>query len=180
MRLGIYMGIFDPPHKGHMGIVDYLLKKRYVDKVLIIPTMDYRNKHDLTDIRDRINMVKIFENDRIMVDTTHNANKYTYKLIRELKCEYNDEFYLIIGADNIVIFDKWKHYQELLQNKIIVVNRDGIDIKEYAKKYDTDNFIVVDDYPRIDISSTLLRKKLDSKYLDGRVLKYIKQHHLYE
>ena len=39
MRLGIYMGSFNPPHKGHISVVNYLLDNNYVDKVLFVPTL---------------------------------------------------------------------------------------------------------------------------------------------
>ena len=99
--------------------------------------------------------------------------------MRELAKCYQDELYLIMGADNIISFDKWKNYQELLKYKIIVMNRDNVDIDSYIKKYKSDNFIVVNDYKFIDVSSSEIRKNLDNKYIDERVLKYIKEKGLY-
>lgn len=180
MRLGIYIGSFNPPHLGHIDVVNYLLINNYVDRVLIVPTLSYWNKVDLIDLKDRINMLKIFENDKIKVDDKHNNYKYTYELMRALSNDYNDELYLIMGADNIIEFDKWMNYQELLKYKIIVVNRDNIDINRYINKYDSSNFIIVNDYKYKDISSSEIRNNLNSKYLDKRVLKYIKDNHLYE
>ena len=180
MKLGIYMGSFNPPHKGHIKVVNYLLEKNIVDKVLIIPTLNYWDKKDLVDIHDRINMLKFYENDNIKIDTKNNKYIYTYELVKVLKKEYkSDELYIIIGSDNITQFDKWKHYKELLKNKIIVMNRDNIDIDSYIDKLGKDSFIVIKDYPFIKVSSSDLRKKLDSKYLDEDVLKYIRKHHLY-
>ena len=180
MKLGVYIGSFDPVHKGHIDVVKYLLKNKIVDRVLMIPTGGYWHKTDLTDIQDRINMLKIFETDNILVDDKHNDIQYTYLLMNNLKEEYNDELYLILGADNIINFDKWKNYQELLKYKIIVMNRDNIDVNEYIKKYNTTNFIVLNDYPFIDISSTEIRANLDNCYLDEKVLEYIKEKKLYK
>lgn len=181
MRIGIYMGSFNPPHKGHINVVNYLLEKGYVDNILIVPTLNYWDKQNLASIGDRINMLKFFENDRIKIDTEHNQYIYTYELLQKLKEKYpNNELYLIIGADNLISFDKWKNYQELFKNKIIVMNRDGIDIQAYLDKLGDNNFIVVSDYLPLSISSTEIRENLDSEYLDKRVLKYIKKHHLYQ
>lgn len=179
MKLGIYIGSFNPVHKGHMDVVNYLLMNRYVDRVLIIPTGNYWDKVDLVDIKDRINMLKIFESDKIIIDNKHNNYEYTYELMRVLKKEYIDELYLIMGADNIVNFYKWKNYQELLKYKIIVMNRDDIDISKYVDKYKSNNFILVNDYKYIDISSSVIRDNLDGKYIDQRVLRYINDNHLY-
>ena len=179
MRLGIYIGSFNPPHKGHIDVVNYLLTNNYIDKVLVVPTLAYWDKDNLAPIIDRINMLKYFENDKIKIDQEHNKYAYTYQLMRALKKNYDDELYLIIGADNIIEFDKWKEYQELLKYKIIVMNRDNIDINSYIEKYHSNNFIVVNDYKYIDISSSEIRNNLDSKYLDSKVLKYIKDNNLY-
>lgn len=179
MKLGIYIGSFNPPHKGHIDVVNYLLINNYVDRVLIVPTLGYWNKNNLIDIKHRFNMLKFFENEKVEVDTKHNQYKYTYQLMRALSKDYQDELYLIMGADNIIEFDKWKNYQELLKYKIIVMNRDGIDIAKYIEKYHNNNFIIVDNYKSISISSSEIRNNLNNKYLDDKVLKYIKDNKLF-
>ncbi len=179
-RLGVYMGSFNPPHNGHTKVMDYLIKNNYVDKLLVIPTLEYWDKSDLVNVNDRIKMLKIFENDKIKIDSVHNKYIYTSELMQELEKEYDCELYLIIGADNIINFDKWKNYQELLKYNIIIMNRNNIDISKYTKKYKNGKFIIVSDYDYVKVSSTDIRGKLDSKYLDKRVLKYIKENNLYQ
>lgn len=180
MKLGIYIGSFNPPHIGHIDITNYLLHNKIVDKILIVPTLNYWNKNNLIDIKHRINMLKLIENDKIKIDTKNNKYIYTYELMRKLKEEYKKyELYLIIGADNIIEFDKWKNYEELLNYKIIIMNRDNIDIYKYIKKYNTNNFIVINDYKSIKISSTEIRNNLNEEFLDKKILKYIKRNKLY-
>lgn len=179
MRLGIYIGSFNPVHIGHVKVINYLLDNNYVDKILIVPTLNYWDKKDLIDIHDRIKMLKFFETDKIKIDEEHNHLIYTYELLEELKKKYDDELYLIIGADNILHFEEWKNYEKLLDYPIIVMNRNNIDISKYVKKYPKNHFIIINDYPYIEISSSLLRNSLDSKYLDKKVLDYIKKNNLY-
>lgn len=181
IKMGIYIGSFNPPHVGHIDVVNYLLKEKYVDKVQIVPTLNYWNKQNLIDIKHRINMLKLYENDNIKVDTKNNHYNFTYELMSVLKKEYPDyELYLIIGSDNIINFDKWKNYEELLKYKIIVMNRSNLDITNYLEKLGRDNFIVLSDYNSINVSSTEIRNNLNSIYLDNKVLKYIKNNNLYE
>ena len=47
MKIGIFVGSFNPVHKGHIKIVKHLLTKKYLDKVLIVPTGNYWNKNNL-------------------------------------------------------------------------------------------------------------------------------------
>ena len=97
MKIGIFIGSFNPPHLGHLDIIKHLLNKKYVDKILIVPTKNYWNKTNLIDINKRIAMLKFYENDNIKVDTSNNDYQYTYQLMRKLKKEYShDELYLII------------------------------------------------------------------------------------
>ncbi len=179
MRLGIYVGSFNPPHNGHIDIVNYLLENNYVDEILIVPTQNYWNKQDLVDVKHRINMLRFFESERIHVDSENNDIPYTYLLMKALKEEYSADLHLIIGADNIINFDKWKNYQELLDYKIIIMNRKDVDIREHLDKYDTSNFIVLDDYQSIDVSSTEVRENNNSNQMNPKVLSYIRKNGLY-
>lgn len=181
MKLGIYMGSFNPVHKGHIKIVNHLLNNHYVDKILIVPTLNYWDKQELIDIKDRIKMLELYENDCIMVDKENNKYIYTFDLINEIKKKYSsDELFLIIGADNIVNFDKWKNYRELLKIPILIIERNGIDINYYINRLGGNNFIIINDILEMDISSSEIRKNLNSKHLDKKVLDYIKKNKLYE
>lgn len=174
------MGSFNPPHIGHIKVVNYLLKNKYVDKVLIVPTLAYWDKNDLASIQDRINMLNFFANDNVIIDAKHNECIYTYELVKEIEKEYpRDNLSIIIGADNVINLDKWKNYEELIKHHFIIMNRDNIDVYKYLNKKN-DNFTVLDNYPYINISSTEIRNRLSNKYLDKRVLEYIKKHHLYD
>lgn len=180
MKLGIYIGSFNPPHMGHINVANYLLDNSIVDKVIILPTPNYWNKTDLVDIDSRVDMLRFFETDNIIIDNINNKYQYTYQILRELKKVYkDDQLYLIIGSDNIEKFHLWKNVDEILKNKVIVLRRGNEDIYKYIEQLGKDNFIVIDDFPFIDISSTTIRNNLDNKYLDKRVLDYIKKHNLY-
>lgn len=182
MRIGVFVGSFDPIHVGHIKVMDYLIEKNYLDKIIILPTLDYWDKIHLTDVNIRSNMLKLIRRDYLIVDNENNKYRYTYEILNVLSKKYkNDELFLIISADNIVSFDKWKNVDEILEkNKVIVLNRNNIDINSYVIKFKyKDKFIVIQDYPFINISSTELRNKLDRKYLTEDIYRYILDNHLY-
>lgn len=186
MKIGVFVGSFNPVHKGHIKIVNHLLNNNIVDNMLIIPTNGYWNKTNLIDLDKRIEMLKFYQSDKIIIDEKHNNLEYTYQVLRALKEEYkNDELYLLIGADNIVNFDKWVNYKELLNYWLIIYKRDNIDINSYLEKLGKkDKVCTINDVNNIDISSTLIRKnirnkELLSKYLDNNVIKYIYDNNLY-
>ena len=183
MKIGVFVGSFNPVHNGHIKIVNELLK--YLDKIIVVPTGNYWDKKDLIDVKHRINMWKYFANDRIIIDEENNNLEYTYLVLNSLKSKYiNDELNLIIGADNIVNFDKWFNYEEILKHNLIIINRNGIDIKYYIDKFNIKNYLIVD-IDNTNISSTLIRKLIQENnvldnLIDKRVLKYIKNNKLYK
>jgi nicotinate (nicotinamide) nucleotide adenylyltransferase len=99
------------------------------------------------------------------------------------------ELYLIIGADNLIKFELWENIDEILKHKVIVLGRDDIDMEEQIKKFTEEqqtHFVLVKDFPEVDVSSTTVRKKLEacktsdlSNELEDDVLKYILDNKLY-
>ncbi len=180
MKLGIYVGSFNPVHNGHLKVINYLLDNNYVDKVLVLPTPNYWDKQDLVDINHRVNMFKMFETEKIIVDDIHNKYPYTYLLLRSIKKDYpNDLLYLIIGADNLVNLDKWKNIDEILENKVLVLNRYDIDMDKYLVKFNRSKFIIISNFNYINISSTEIRNG-NYKELNSKVKKYIEENKLYK
>ncbi len=179
MRLGIYIGSFNPPHLGHKKVIDFLLEEDYVDKIIIVPTQNYWNKNNLIDIKDRINMLKFYENKNVIVDTVNNNYKYTYELLNKLQKDYKDDYiYLIIGSDNLKELHKWKNVEEILKYKVIVLNRGKFIINKKLKNY-KDKFIFIKNYNYINISSTDIRNG-NMIYLNTQVKRYIENNKLYK
>lgn len=184
MKIGIYVGSFNPVHKGHVKIVNHLLK--YLDKIIVIPTGNYWNKNDLISVEHRINMWEFYQNERIIINKTYNDLKYTYLILNELSKIYsNDDLYLIIGADNLTNFDKWQNYQDILKHQLLIIKRNNIDIDYYLNKYNIKNYIIINDLENQNISSTMVRNSIKNKenveeLIDSKVLQYINRHNLYQ
>lgn len=179
MRIGIYVGSFNPPHYGHLEVCKYLLENDYVDQVLMLPTPNYWAKNNLVSVEDRVNMLKFYEDKKIKVDSIHNEFPYTYQVFRSLKNDYpNDNLYLIIGSDSLEKLHLWKNIDEIMQNKVLVLKRGEIIPNIHLDKY-KDQIIYLNDFNYIDISSTEIRNG-NKKNIHPDVLKYIEEHHLYE
>lgn len=184
MKIAVYVGSFNPVHKGHIKVVKKILKE-YVDKVIIVPTMSYWNKNNLISIKDRINMLKLYETKDIVIDNENNNYEFTYQVLRNIQNEYkNDKIYLVIGDDLLKDFDKWKNVSEILKYNIIVIRRNDIEESIY-KKYENYNFIVKNKISSKEISSTIVRNMILNnnkdvlKYIDLKVYDYIKRNNLY-
>lgn len=193
MKIGIFGGSFNPPHKIHIERGLELISKQYVDKIVYLPTGSlYKYKNNLLPDKNRLEMLKIITDKYDCLDVSNYELKervvYTYESLAYFKQLYkNDEIYFICGTDNLSYMDKWKNGLELLSNyKILVIKRNGDNIDELLNKYQQykENIIVTDIEPN-DLSSTLIREKIRvcedvSKYLDDDVYKYIKKNKFYE
>lgn len=184
MKIAVYVGSFNPVHKGHIKVAKTVSKK-LVDKVIIVPTLNYWDKNNLININDRINMLKFYETNNIIINTKNNKYEYTYQVLRNIKKEYkNSEIYLIIGNDILENFLKWKNINEILKYNIIVIKRNNIDLNIY-KQYEKYNFIYLEKVSKKEISSTVVRKMILEnnkevlKYIDLKVYNYIKRNNLY-
>ncbi len=187
MKIGVFVGSFNPVHKGHIKIANYILNEGYVDKLLMIPTGNYWDKDSIIDVKYRIDMLKNYETDKLIIETELNNLPYTYEVMRELKKRYkDDELCLIIGADNIISFDKWKNYKELLEYELIIYKRNNLNIRHYLNKFNKkDKVIVIDNVENIDISSTRIRETINDYYnlkdlIDEKVIDYIIKNNLYK
>lgn len=184
MKIGVYVGSFNPVHIGHIKIVNELINKKILDRIIIIPTQNYWDKQNLIPLNHRVNMLRLIENENIEINDKYSNFEYTYQIMNELKNKYlNDELYLIIGADLLPEFHLWKNAIELLENKILVINRDNINVNDYINNFkNKNNFTVVNDIEQIDISSTRIRKNINnaSGYLDNKIYKYIKDNKIYK
>lgn len=185
MRVGIYCGSFAPVHKGHIKFVREILKSKLVDKVLIVPTKSYWDKEIKIPLKERINMLKFYETKKIEIETKLNNVASTYEgFTKYQKKHLDDKLYLIIGADNLIQFEKWINYQYLLDNyPFIIIKRDEMGIKfikDKMKSLNKEDYSILD-IPTIDISSTYIRDNFNSPKLlknkiDPRVYKYLKEH----
>lgn len=193
MRIGIFGGCFNPPHKMHHKIARDLIQKKYVDKVIYVPTGNDYEKEELIEDIDRYYMLKemIKEDKNIEVsDYEFGKRRYTYETLKYFqKQNPKDTIYFICGTDNLKELDTWKNYLEILENyKLLVIRRNEDKVEELRGNYPKylEN-IVVTNIKMEYLSSTNIRKLLQKnasieklqQVLDKSVIKYIQSHKLY-
>ncbi len=187
MRIGIYGGSFNPIHKAHISIVKYILDKLQLDKIIIIPVGKASHREDImVDGKLRKKMCELaFENEeKIVVSDIEVKSKkisYTIDTLRKLISLYGgyNEFYEIVGEDSAYNFSKWKEYNKILElSKVVVFRREGYDGGISHKN------IIYLDTPLYDISSTMIREKIQSgesilELVPEKVAKFIETNKLY-
>lgn len=193
MKIGIFGGSFNPPHKMHLRIALDLINNNYVDKVIFTPTgSKYKYKNNLVGDLDRLNMIKLLIKNvnNILVSDFELQEKevYTFETLNYFKNKYSsDEIFFICGLDNLSYIDKWKNSDELLlNNKFLVIKRSGDNEKDILDRLnDYKENIIVTNVSPCDVSSTMIRNKILNnedvlEFIDKEVFKYIKDNNLYE
>ena len=193
MKIGIFGGSFNPPHKMHLNIVEELLNEKVLDKVIIVPTgLHYSYKNNLVSNEHRYNMLKLMtkHNDKIEISDFEFKDEeiHSFDTLEYYKNIYkNDTLYFVCGLDNISYVDKWYKGEYLLNNyKFLVVTRDTNNLDEILLKYEKykDN-IIITNIESNTISSSYIRDELKNKnynlnnYLDQKVIDYIIENKLY-
>lgn len=128
MRIGIFGGTFNPPHKGHKRMALEMMKAASLNKMLIIPTFTppHKNATDLASGKDRVKMCELlFSEDCFTVsdiEMKREGKSYTVDTLTELKKIYpDDELFLIIGSDMLLSFDRWYRYEDILSMATLCV-----------------------------------------------------------
>lgn len=198
-KIGILGGTFNPVHTAHLIIAEAAREDAGLDDILFVPSgYSYlKDSSEIVPAKDRINMtgLAIEDNPHFALSTAEidrGGNSYTCDTLMELKERYpNQEYYLIVGADNLFTMEEWKNPEVIFQNaKILAAVRGSKKradmeekIAELKEKYDAD--ITLLNVRHVDISSSMIRGKIAEgrsiRYmLPEKVREYIIKNHLYE
>jgi len=187
VKIGVFGGLFDPPHIGHLIIAQHVLEEFHLQKILFVPSGNPPHKTDYSRYEDRYAMTELAVDDNEMfaandIERTFTEKTYTIEVIRKLHAKTDDEFYLLIGSDQWHEIETWKDPEELFREcRVVVMRRPNSDISKEARFFDR---IMVSTAPLIDISSTLIRTRIRKGFSVKYLLKpavygYVKTNGLY-
>lgn len=181
-KVGILGGTFDPIHIGHLINTQFVLEKRGLDKIIFIPCNISPLKQDITNSSPdhRLAMLKLAighhpKYEYSNYELSKGEISYTYDTLCEMK-KYYSNLELIIGYDNLVVFDKWHKPDEIFElADVIVMKRVGDEKKIINHKYF--NKAIILDTPTIEISSTDIRNRVKNNLsIDYLVPQQVKEY----
>ncbi len=198
MRIGIFGGTFNPPHKGHKRMALEMMKAANLDRILIIPTYTppHKTAPDLASTEDRLKMCELLYSEDCFtvsdIEIKREGKSYTVDTVSELKKLYSDdELFLIIGSDMLLTFHEWRKPEEILTMVTLCVatRENGISpetLSAYAKetlKLSEGDYILSRMSP-MECSSTEVREMVKNKenlssVLTDEVVAHIERFDLY-
>ena len=189
MKIGLYFGSFNPIHIGHLAIANYMVEFTDLDRLwfVISPHNPLKKKSTLLEDYHRLELVyRAIENDERFyasdIEFKMPQPSYTIDTLARLREKRpNDEFALIMGADGLKTFNKWKNADEIVnQYHRFVYPRPGIAEEEYKKHAN----ITIVNAPMMEISSSFVRDAIrDNKnvkyFVPEKVYEYISEMNFY-
>jgi nicotinate-nucleotide adenylyltransferase len=165
-NIGLLFGTFNPPHIGHTLIANYFYITNNFDEIwfIVSPQNPFKKNITLIDEKLRLEMVSLaIENANYLktseIEFTLPKPSYTINTLEKLKNNYPTyTFSIIMGSDNAISIEKWKDFQNIIDNYIIYVYpRTGYPTQNILTHK---NIKIDNSAPIIDISSTWIREQI--------------------
>jgi nicotinate-nucleotide adenylyltransferase len=198
MRVALFGGTFDPPHRGHLGIAAAAADAFALDEVLFAPAGRQPLKPDgaHAPFADRLAMLSlaclpdtrfgVSDLDAPHPDGTPNYTVQTLTALHQLRPA--DTLFNLVGADSFLNLRHWREPDRLLElAEWIVVSRPGFPLEDLSGLNLTPHQktrVHLLQTVHEDIAATDLRQRLEAgdpcpDLLPTPVSDYILTHHLY-
>lgn len=188
-KVALYGGSFNPIHIGHLALANFICEEGIVDELWFVlsPENPLKKETNLLDENQRFEMVQLaiqgypkFKASNFEFHLPRPS--YTINTLHALNDKFPDtDFYVIIGADNWSLFDKWKSADEIIDNyHLLIYPRSGYPINSSTLPQ-TVQYL---DSPEIEVSSTFIRNSIKEGknycyFMHPAVCSYIQKNKLY-
>lgn len=190
MKIGIMGGSFNPIHVGHAIIANYMMQNSGIDRLwlMVSPENPFKTGQAMASEYHRLRMTEMVSRHIDGVETSAfefsmPRPSYTIDTLNALQAKFpDDEFYLIIGADNWAAFDRWRAHDEIIKKfHVIIYPRQGYDVVIPDELKERVSLV---EAPLIEVSSSYIRSQLSQYknmcfYLPEEIHEYIVRNKLY-
>ncbi|MDG2175563.1 MAG: nicotinate-nucleotide adenylyltransferase [Gammaproteobacteria bacterium] len=206
--LGLMGGMFDPLHNGHLTIASTSLELLQLDALHFLPCGNPVHKNeDFASSAHRLAMLElgVKDIDSIQIDAREcqsGAPSYTQNSLKSIRSESpGSRLFFILGQDAFNSLATWNRWEEIfLLAHIVIAGRPDSEIDlppkllsefnnrlvnsvEEMKQYEHGKIFTAN-FPMIDISSTMVRKRINGgsdfqELVPSLVAQYIHTHNLY-
>ncbi len=194
MKIALFGGSFDPVHLEHVRLVSAAVQALQADKVIIIPAAvsPFKGAGTLASGEERLEMCRIafrnLPNTEVSgFEVASGGVSFTYLTCRHFSEKYpNDELYLLLGADALLGFPKWKQPEEILRCVTLCACGRGRVTAERAAADIENTFrakVILLPHTGEEVSSTRIRTELffgrKPQTVDGEVYAFLRERGLY-
>jgi nicotinate-nucleotide adenylyltransferase len=125
-KIGIYSGIFDPVHHGHISFAQKAMKELGLEKVYFMVEPQPRRKTNQSDIRHRLNMMWLALRDQPGLELLHSDHQ-TFSVAETLPWleeKFDDaKLHFLMGSDRFMKLHTWPGFEQLRSKVDFVVGQ---------------------------------------------------------
>ena len=181
MRIGLFLGSFNPLHIGHLVVAEYLAKyTQQLDEVWMVvsPHNPHKKKSSLLDARTRyylvdkavegVEGVKASDVEFHLPQPSYTI--HTVKLLYDKFPAY--KFYICLGSDSILNVNRWKDAADLHRLvEYIVYPRPGYPLTDKELNPDI-QYSLLNEVPLMEISASFIRNSIK----EGKLIRSMLPH----
>jgi len=164
-NIALYFGTFNPIHIGHMAMANFIVNEGPTKSLwfVVTPQNPLKPATGLLPDYQRLELIRraIGDDPRFRVTDVEfklpKPNYTAYTLLKLTETYPQHRFWLVLGADNLQNFHKWKNTDYILNNfRILLLPRPGFHGGEFAHH----PAVATLNAPQIEISSTFIRNSI--------------------
>jgi nicotinate-nucleotide adenylyltransferase len=171
-ELGILGGTFNPPHIGHLVMLEEAIDQLGLDRVVLMPVSRPPHKEvpddPGADVRLELCRRAVAGDERLAVcalEIERGGASYTADTLRALHDrEPQHQLTFIVGGDMALSFPSWREPEGILEMaRLAVAEREGLqraDIAQRLAALHDGSRVAFFDMPRIDVSSSAIRERV--------------------
>lgn len=171
MTLGILGGAFDPPHVGHVALARAAVAELGLERLLVLVVADPGHKEVAASAEERLALTRIAFADVPGADVELDEHART---VESLEARGLEEAVLVIGADELADFHRWKRPERVLElARLGVAMRPGVpdeQLREASARLSSPDRILLFELEPAAVSSTEIRARVArGEPIDGLV-----------
>jgi len=187
VRVGIFGGSFDPVHLGHLNLARRAARQLQLDQVRFVPArlQPLKSGGPQAGPEDRLAMLRLaIDGDPGFVlddrELSRPGPSFTIDTLREITTERpGDRLFLILGADAVREFPRWREADEVAKlAAVVVIPRPGSDTRDLPAGATVLNIAPMD-ISASGVRAAVRRGGAIDTMVPAGVARYIQDHGLY-
>jgi nicotinate-nucleotide adenylyltransferase len=171
MTTGLYGGVFDPPHNGHVALAETALDRFALERLLVLVAVAPGHKQADLDFVARSELARLAFAGLPRTEVVQDEHARTVDMLR---AESFDDPIFFIGADQFTDFLSWKEPNAVLElARLGVATRPGYPwdrLEPVLDELERPERVEFFEIPSVDVSSHDLRRRLnEGEPIDGMV-----------
>jgi nicotinate-nucleotide adenylyltransferase len=158
---GVLGGAFDPPHNGHVALARAALEELALECLLVLVVADPGHKPTVAPADVRLELARLALADDPRIEVALDPHARTVDSLEERKLE---DPILVIGADELVDFSRWKSPERVLElARLAVAMRPGVPderVREARARLPAPDRVLYFELEPVPVSSTLIRERV--------------------